>query len=64
MSRKTFLLIAGPIFAAVALVHLLRLAMGWPVTIALWAVPMWLSWFGLFVAGGLSYLGLRLAARE
>ena len=26
-------------------------------------VPMWLSWIGLVVAGGLSYFGIRLAMR-
>jgi hypothetical protein len=26
-----------------------------------WSVPMWVSWIGLVVAGGLTFLGLRLA---
>jgi hypothetical protein len=64
MHHKTFSLAAGVIFALVALVHLLRIYMGWPVVIGNWEVPMWLSWIGFIVAGGLSYFGLRLATRN
>jgi hypothetical protein len=64
MDQKTFSLLAGVIFALVALLHLLRIYMGWPVLITDWTLPMWLSWIGLVVAGSLSYFGLRLAARS
>jgi hypothetical protein len=26
-----------------------------------WSVPMWVSWIGLVIAGGLAFFGLRLA---
>jgi len=29
-----------------------------------WTAPIWVSWIGLVVAGGLSYFGLSLAARS
>ena len=61
MTEKMFATIAAVIFALVALLHLLRLAMGWSVVIDAWTVPMWASWVGLVVAGGLSYYGARLA---
>jgi hypothetical protein len=64
MDQKTFSMLAGAIFALVALVHALRIYMGWPVTIGAWAAPMWVSWIGLVVAGGLSYFGLSLAGRR
>ena len=64
MDQKTFSVVAGVIFALVALLHLLRIYMGWAVVIGSWTAPMWLSWIGLIVAGGLSYFGLRLAARN
>jgi hypothetical protein len=38
--------------------------MGWPVDIGDWSVPMWFSWIGLVVAGGLAFFGFRLAANE
>src|SRR6266436_8912748 len=53
MDQKTFSIVAGVIFAAVALFHLVRIYMDWPVTIGCWSVPMWVSWIGLVVAGGL-----------
>lgn len=63
MDRKTFCAVAGVVFALVALLHLLRIYMGWPVVVGSWAAPMWVSWIGLVVAGALSYFGLSLAAR-
>ena len=64
MDQKTFVLLAGVIFAIVALAHLLRIFMGWPILIDHWTVPMWLSWIALVVAGGLSYFGLSLVSRS
>ena len=64
MDQKTFDIVAGAIFAAVALLHILRILMGWPAMIGGWNVPMWVSWIGLAVAGGLSYFGLSLGMRR
>ena len=63
MTEKTFATIAAVIFALVAVLHLLRLVMGWSIVIDSWTVPMWVSWIGLVVAGGLSYYGARLVMR-
>jgi hypothetical protein len=43
---------------------LVRAYMDWPVMIGDWSVPMWVSWIGLVVAGGLAFFGLRLAERH
>ena len=64
MDQKTFSVVAGVVFAVVAVLHLLRIYMNWPVVIANWSVPMWVSWVGLVIAGGLAFFGLRLAARD
>ena len=48
----------------VALFHLVRSYMGWPVMIGDWSVPMWVSWIGVVVPGGLAFFGLRLAERD
>ena len=63
MSQRTFTIIASAIFGVVALLHVLRIFLGWPAVIGGWTVPMWLSWIGLVVAGGLSYFGISLAMR-
>ena len=55
VDQKTFNVVASVIFAPVALLHPLRIYMGW---------PMWVSWIGFVVAGGLSYFGLSLATRR
>ena len=64
MDQKTFVLLAGVIFAIVALAHLLRILMGWSIVIDNWTVPMWLSWIALVIAGVLSYFGFSLVSRR
>jgi hypothetical protein len=63
MSQKTFNLLAGAIFAVVALLHLLRLYFGWSTVLDDWTVPMWVSWLGLVITAGLAYFGISLAMR-
>jgi hypothetical protein len=63
MDRKTFFMLAGIIFTLVALFHLVRIYMDWPVMIADWSVPKWVSWVGLIVAGGLA-LSQRMMSTE
>jgi Mn2+/Fe2+ NRAMP family transporter len=64
MDRKTFCMLAGIIFTVVALFHLVRIYMDWPVMIADWSVPKWLSWVGLIVAGSLALFGFRFTAND
>lgn len=64
MGQKRFNMLAGMIFAAVALLHALRILMGWPVVIGGWMVPIWVSGIGLVVAGGLSYFAISLVRRR
>jgi hypothetical protein len=63
MDQKKFSFLAGAIFAVVALVHLLRIYMGWTVMIGDWTAPIWMSWIAVLGACALSYFGLRSAAR-
>ncbi len=58
MDKQSYLRVAGAIFALVALAHLLRAVMDWPILIAGWMVPIWLSWLAFVVAGALSWFGL------
>jgi len=59
---RTYVLITAVIFTLVTLGHLLRLVFAWPVVIAGWAVPMWISWVAAPVAGALSVWAFRLSA--
>jgi len=49
--RKPFTLAAALIFAAIALIHLLRVIFGWMVTIVGADVPMWGSVVALVISG-------------
>jgi hypothetical protein len=37
--------------------------MDWPIVIAGWIVPIWLSWLAFVIAGALGWFGLTLAKR-
>ena len=60
---KPFTTLAAVIFALIGLLHLLRLFLGWEVTIEGMAVPMWLSVLALAIAAGLAWLLLREARK-
>jgi hypothetical protein len=63
MNQKTFSFVASVIFLLVALGHVLRLAFGWHAVVNMWAVPMWVSWVALLIAGFLAFEGFRLSMR-
>jgi hypothetical protein len=52
--NKPFTIAAVVIFAIVALMHVLRLLLGWNATIAGTEIPMWVSVAALVIAGGLA----------
>ncbi|MBI2442064.1 MAG: hypothetical protein HYV35_11930 [Lentisphaerae bacterium] len=60
---KPFTTIAIVIFALVAILHLLRLCLGWEFTISGRVIPLWPSILGLIVAGTLS-IGLWRESRN
>ena len=57
---RAYLQISGTLFGLIALGHLLRLFRHWPAELAGNPVPLWASWAGLVLAGGLSVWALRL----
>ena len=54
--KKPFTTIAICIFTLVALLHALRLVLGWEITFQGGVVPLWVSWLGVVVAGGLAIM--------
>lgn len=61
---RRYMVISGAVFGAVALLHVLRLLLGWPAQVAGWVVPMWISWVALVGAGALCLWALRLAGKR
>lgn len=61
MSQRTFSFLVGLVFLVVAVMHVLRLAFSWHVTVGGWTVPIWVSWVAFFVSGLLAYEGLKLS---
>lgn len=57
---RAYIQISGALFGIIALAHLLRLFRHWPIDLAGHLVPLWASWLGLLLAGGLSVWALRL----
>lgn len=63
MTQKLYLRTAATIFGVIAVLHVLRLLLGWQIVIGGVTFPMWLSWIGPFVASYLSYTGFRLSSK-
>lgn len=63
MKVRTYARVTAIIFALIAVVHLVRIVLGWTATIGAWSVPMWVSWGALVIAAIVSYFGFSLGAR-
>ena len=50
---KPFTTVALIVFALVAIMHALRLGLGWGVTVDGTDIPMWASWVAFVIAAGL-----------
>lgn len=58
-ARKPFTLIAAVIFGLMALLHVYRLFTNFQVIVGSHTIPINVSWVGLIVTGGLSYMLFR-----
>jgi hypothetical protein len=61
MTPKTFCTLAAAIFGLIAVLQLIRIVMGWSVTLNGADVPFWASLVAVVVAGTLSFVGFRAA---
>jgi hypothetical protein len=64
MTTRIFCRLAAAIFALIALLQLIRIVVGWSVTLNGFDVPFWASWIAVIAAGALSFLGFRAAMRS
>jgi len=60
VSQKSFLGVSGTVFGIIAILHLLRITYGWQAQIGSFAVPTWLSWLSLLIAGYLAITAFSL----
>lgn len=58
---KPFTRLAVAVFAVVAIVHLMRLIIGWEVVVSGFVVPLWWSGPALVITGGLALMLWREA---
>ncbi len=64
MKHKTYELVSGLLFLAIALLHLLRIVFGGEAMFNGQAVPMWPSWLALVISGFLGVQGIRLSRSQ
>lgn len=64
MDQATFNGFSAVVFALIAVLHAIRLVYGWPAAIGDAAIPLWVSWLALIIAGYLAYSGYRLSVRR
>jgi hypothetical protein len=63
LDQKTYDTITGALFLIVAVVHLVRIIVGWSAQIGGLDIPPWVSWLAIVVAGALAYFGFRHSSR-
>jgi hypothetical protein len=59
VDQKTYNTLTAVVFLIVALLHLLRIILGWPAQIGGLNIPIWASGLALIVTGALAYFGFR-----
>jgi len=64
MKTKDFVIVSTIIFALVAVMHLMRLVLGWSVVLGMTSVPFWVSLLALLIFAGLAIWGFSLVFRH
>ena len=59
MDQKTYNIVTAVVFLIIALLHLLRVIVGWPAQLGGLEIPLWVSWLALIVCGALAWFGFR-----
>jgi hypothetical protein len=63
MNTKNYLIVSTLIFTVVAVMHLLRLMLGWSVVLGMTSVPLWVSVLALLISASVAIWGLSLVRR-
>jgi len=59
MRNNAYPLVSGIVFGIVAVLQLIRAVNQWPVHIASFAAPVWVSWIAAAITGGLCFWAFR-----
>jgi hypothetical protein len=63
MSTKSYLIVSTIIFTIVAVMHLLRLTLGWSVMLGMTSIPLWVSVLALLISASVAIWGMSLVRR-
>ena len=63
MKTKAYVIVSTFIFALVAIMHLIRLTLGWSVQLGMTSVPLWVSVLAVLVSASVAIWGLTLVRR-
>lgn len=63
MTTKAYLIVSTLIFALVAVVHVIRLTLGWPVVLGTLSIPLWVSLLAILVSASVALWGFSLMRR-
>jgi len=63
MNTKPYLIVSTLIFAFVAVMHLLRLVLGWSVVLGMTSVPPLMSVLAVLISASIAIWGLTLVRR-
>ncbi|MBT3784044.1 hypothetical protein HOF92_03640 [bacterium] len=64
MTRKSYLLLSGTVFGIVSILHSVRVANSWSLTVDSWDLPIFVSWIAAGLTGLLCFWAILLASRE
>ena len=64
MKTRVYVTVSALIFMLMAVVHLLRLAEGWPIVVGSFSFPLWASIIAILVMAGVGLWGLSLLRRR
>jgi hypothetical protein len=59
LDRKTYVTVTATLFFVVAILHLLRIILGWHVEIGGLNIPAWTSWLVVPITVALAYFGFN-----
>ena len=63
MNTKDYLIVSTIIFAVVAVMHLLRLVLGWSVVLGMTSIPLWVSLLAVLVSASIAIWGISLTRK-